>query len=299
LGILTSPRAGTFRHLAHSPGASAAIFQPKAHRQERPIPLTATKTVLLPTAKPGLLNGATVFLDIDGTLLELADDPAAVHADAGTRILLSDLAQRLEGRLSLVSGRSLEQIDQIIGPIAQALPVTGSHGLEYRWNGVWARPERLPVLEDVAEAFATLAHIWPGCLVEEKSFGVAFHWRLAPDARDPAQALAVHLANEHALKIQHGKDLVELRMPGGDKGQAVRRLMARPGMVGTQPVFFGDDLTDEAGFAAARALGGHGVLVGERARDGSSTAATLSLTSPAAVRALLRAFADAPAGLAE
>ncbi|NMN05538.1 MULTISPECIES: trehalose-phosphatase [unclassified Novosphingobium] len=233
-----------------------------------------------------------MFLDIDGTLLELADDPDAVRADGATRALLGDLARRLDGRLSMVSGRSLEQIDRILGPIAQALPVTGSHGLEYRWNGVWARPERLPVLEDVARDFNTLARTWHGCLVEEKSFGVAFHWRLAPEAQQPAQALAVHLAQAHALKIQHGKDLVELRMPGGDKGQAVRRMMARPGMAGTQPVFFGDDLTDEAGFAAARALGGHGVLVGPRALDGSSTAATLSLPSPAAVRAFLRDFAD-------
>jgi trehalose 6-phosphate phosphatase len=215
-----------------------------------------------------------------------------VHADGATRALLGDLARRLSGRLSMVSGRSLEQIDQILGPVTHVLPVTGSHGLEYRWNGTWARPERLPVLADVARDFQALAQAWPGCLVEDKSFGVAFHWRLAPEARGPAEALAVHLAQAHGLKIQHGHDLVELRMPGGDKGQAVRRMMARPGMMGTQPIFFGDDLTDEAGFAAARALGGHGVLVGPRARDGSSTAATLSLAAPAAVRAYLRAFAD-------
>ncbi len=253
----------------------------------------------LPAPRPGLLDGATVFLDIDGTLLELADDPEAVRADGPTRALLRDLAERLDGRLAMVSGRSLEQIDRILGPIAQALPVTGSHGLEYRWNEVWARPERLAVLNDVASAFHSLAQTWPGCLVEEKSYGVAFHWRLAPQARQQAETMAVQLADSHALKIQHGKDLVELRMPGGDKGQAVRRLMARKGMIGTRPVFFGDDLTDEAGFAAARALGGHGVLVGERALNGSSTAATLALPSPHAVRAFLRAFADGTAQVPE
>ncbi|MBB3358989.1 MULTISPECIES: trehalose-phosphatase [unclassified Novosphingobium] len=253
----------------------------------------------LPAPRPGLLDRATVFLDIDGTLLELADDPEAVRADGQTRALLRDLAERLDGRLAMVSGRSLEQIDRILGPIAQALPVTGSHGLEYRWNEVWARPERLAVLNDVASAFHSLAQTWPGCLVEEKSYGVAFHWRLAPQARQQAETMAVQLADSHALKIQHGKDLVELRMPGGDKGQAVRRLMARKGMIGTRPVFFGDDLTDEAGFAAARALGGHGVLVGERALNGSSTAATLALPSPHAVRAFLRAFADGTAQVPE
>ena len=264
----------------------------RGQTQERPIPLTVTKPAVLPAPQIGLLDGATVFLDIDGTLLDLDDDPEAVRADEDTRALLQDLAQRMDGRLAMVSGRSLEQIDRILGPVAQALPVTGSHGLEYRWNDVWARPERPPVLEDVARDFHTLARTWPGCLVEEKSFGVGFHWRRAPEARQPAEALAVHLAEVHALKIQHGKDLVELRLPGGDKGQAVRRMMARKEMVGTCPVFFGDDLTDEAGFAAARALGGHGVLVGSRALDGSSTAATLSLPSPSAVRAFLRGYAD-------
>jgi len=257
------------------------------HAKERPIPVAATTPALLPAPQPGLIAGATLFLDIDGTLLELADDPEAVIADAGLRALLGRLAARLDGRVALISGRSVAQIDRIFGPVAETLPVTGSHGLEYRWNGVWARPERPAALDTVAAAFHALATRFPGVLVEEKSFGVALHWRMAPSARDEGEALAQALADAHGLRLQHGKDLAELRVAGGDKGQAVRRLMARPGMVGTRAVVFGDDLTDESAFAAARALGGAGVLVGSRAHDGSPTAADLSLPDPAAVRAFL------------
>lgn len=263
--------------------------QPPGHQQRSaPIPQLAIKPALLPVPRPALIAGATVFLDIDGTLLDLVDRPEDVVADGDLRALLADLAVRLEGRLSVVSGRSLEQIDAILGPIAEAISVTGSHGLEYRWNGIWARPERPASLDTVAQRFALLAQAHPGSLVEQKSFGVAFHWRQAPGARGAAQALAAQLAKDYGLVVQHGKDVVELRLAGGDKGQAVRRLMARRGMAGTRPLFFGDDLTDEAGFEAARALGGHGVLVGPRALDGSVTAATHSLTSPTAVRDWLK-----------
>lgn len=229
-----------------------------------------------------------MFLDIDGTLIDLTDDPAAVIADTPTRMLLDALYTHLDGRLSIVSGRSLEQIDAILGPIAQRVPVTGSHGLETRYNTILARPERPASLDEVALRLSELAKDWPGVLVEEKSFGVAIHWRANPAAREVAEALAAKLSRIHALRLQHGKDVVELRLPGGDKGQAVRRLMARRGMVGTHPVYFGDDLTDEAGFAAARALGGYGVLIGPRAFDGSATAADLALPSVAALLAYLR-----------
>lgn len=263
--------------------------------------MLAAKPALLPAPRSGLLAQTTMFLDIDGTLLDLTDRPEDVVADGDLRALLANLAVKLDGRLAVVSGRSLDQIDTILGPIAQAIPVTGSHGLEYRWNGIWARPERPASLDEVAQHFSVLARQFPGMLVEEKTYGVALHWRMvAPEsahparnqardqARSQAQALAAQLATIHGLVVQHGSDVAELRLAGGDKGQAVRRLMARRGMGGTTPLFFGDDLTDEAGFVAARDLGGRGVLVGARALAGAETAAIYTLPSPAAVRDWLR-----------
>ena len=99
-------------------------------------------------------------------------------------------------------------------------------------------------------------------VVEEKPFGAALHYRQAPDAGAACDALAETIAARTGLTLQHGKMVAELRVPGGDKGDAVRRFMAEPPMAGARPVFVGDDLTDEAGFRAAEALGGWGILVG-------------------------------------
>lgn len=230
-----------------------------------------------------LLDGASLFLDLDGTLLELVDRPDEVRADDGLRGLLMALAGRLDGRLAVISGRSLEQVDAILGDVAEDLAVSGSHGCEHRWNGVLARPIRPDTLDRVAESFRAFAAQETGLLVEEKSYGVALHYRLNPAIAEPARALAEGLAAQHELYLQHGKAMVELRVAGGDKGQAIHRLMSRPPMQGTVPVFIGDDVTDEPGFVAARELGGHGVLVGTP----RVTAADHVVASPADLRAWL------------
>ena len=99
-------------------------------------------------------------------------------------------------------------------------------------------------------------------LVERKPFGVALHYRQAPEAEQHCRALAMELANETGLQLQSGKMVLELKAPGADKGSALSLFMAGSEMSGTRPVFVGDDETDEAGFEAAARLGGAGVLVG-------------------------------------
>lgn len=230
-----------------------------------------------------LLAGATLFLDLDGTLLDLVDRPDQVVADPALRALLGRLNQRLDGRVAVVSGRSLAQLDAILGDAAPGLALSGSHGSEHRWPGVNAHPHRPPTLDEAGAAFRALAARHPGTLVEDKSFGVAFHYRTAPEAHPAAQALATELAEALRLKFQPGKAMVELRVPGGDKGAAVRGLMERPAMRSTTPLFIGDDLTDEPGFVAAVDRGGAGILVGTP----RETAARYGLADPAAVRAWL------------
>ena len=245
------------------------------------LPPLSSSSSLRPAA--ALLEGASLFLDLDGTLLDLEDRPEDVRADEALRTLLGALGVRLQGRLAVVSGRSLAQIDTILGEAADGLAVSGSHGCEHRWNGVEARPARPPALDRAAERLRAFAGGRPGLLVEEKSFGVALHYRLAPEAEAEARILAAALADELDLCLQPGKMVAELRVAGGDKGRVVHRLMDRPPMRGTRPVFVGDDVTDEAGFVAARALGGHGVLIGAA----RATAADHRLDSPAALRAWL------------
>lgn len=234
----------------------------------------------MPNPPRDLLDGASLFLDLDGTLLEIVERPDAVRADAALRDLLGQLHTRLDGRLAIVSGRSLEQIDAILGEAAAALAVSGSHGCEHRWRGVTARPERPEALDRAAERLRDLVEAEDGLLLEEKSFGVALHYRMNPVAEAKARMLAQELADELELGLQHGKMMVELRVAGGDKGRAIHRLMDRPPMRGTTPVFIGDDMTDEPGFVAARSLGGHGIVIGAV----ESTAADYRIASPAELR---------------
>jgi len=238
----------------------------------------------LPAPPRSLLVSASLFLDFDGTLVEIADRPDSVTVDPELAGLLSRLARRLGGRVAIISGRSIAQLDTLLGPVAQTLALSGSHGCEHRWHGISAHPVRPESLLDVAAAMRVAGVDQPGVIIEEKSFGVALHYRLAPAFEREALLLAERLGAEHELAVQHGKMMVELRVPGSDKGVAVARLMKQPEMAGTTPIFIGDDLTDESAFAAARAAGGHGILVGAT----RATAADYSLPDPAAVIQWLR-----------
>jgi trehalose 6-phosphate phosphatase len=224
-------------------------------------------------------DAISLFLDLDGTLLDLIDEPDEVVADETLRALLLRLAQRLDGRLAIVSGRSIAQMDGILGPMAHEVALSGSHGSEHRWRGVAAHPIRPPALDEALARFRDFAGAHDGVLVEDKSYGVALHYRMAPEIEADAQALAATLAARLDLKYQPGKMMAELRLPGGDKGKAVQMLMARAPMLGTRPVFVGDDDTDEPGFMAAQALGGMGIIVGCR----PNSAAQHRLADPAAV----------------
>jgi trehalose 6-phosphate phosphatase len=243
----------------------------------------ATGATTLPPPPRDLLDSASLFLDFDGTLVDLADTPDGVVVDPALTDLLTTLARRLGGRLAIVSGRSIAQLDALLGPVAQTLAVSGSHGCEHRWHGISAQPVRPDSLRDVAEAMHAASAGAPGVVVEDKSFGVALHFRRAPAFETQALLLAERLGAEHELAMQHGKMMVELRVPGSDKGVAVARMMQRPEMQGTRPVFIGDDVTDESAFVAARAAGGHGILVGSP----RTTAADYGLPHPAAVLAWL------------
>jgi trehalose 6-phosphate phosphatase len=215
----------------------------------------------LPLPPPDLLRDASLFLDFDGTLVEIAETPDAVRVDPALPALLTRLSERMQGRVAIVSGRPADEVRALLAPAE--LPVAGSHGLEIvDAAGSVTAPSRPEGLDAALAAAAAWRDRFPGVLVEDKPFGVGLHFRGAPEAADEAEALARRLADEHGLTIQHGKMIVELRLPGHDKGGAVSLLMAEPLRRHTRPVFIGDDVTDEAGFVAADALDGAGILVG-------------------------------------
>ncbi len=232
----------------------------------------------LPTPPAAALDGAALFLDFDGTLIELADTPDSITVAPGLASLLESLRARLAGRLALVSGRSIDDLETYLS--IPGIPLSGSHGLELRLGDGTRVPLRAPRgIDDVRDRVRRFAGERGGLLVEDKPAGVALHFRLAPAAAAAVADFMERLARESDLIVQHGNMVVELRPRGADKGDAVRALMKQAPFAGARPIFVGDDLTDEHAFAAVAAMGGAGVLVGPP-RD---TAALYRLPSVAGV----------------
>jgi trehalose 6-phosphate phosphatase len=240
----------------------------------------------LPAPSPDLIDGATLLLDFDGTLVPLAETPEAVSVDPELRALLEALRDRLEGRLAIVSGRSVATLRERFG--LEDFLIAGTHGLELGAPGQAVKSAApMPEVDRAERAFEAFAKDRPGVLVERKTLSVALHYRLAPDCAGESRDIAEALAHETGLYIQHGKMLFELRPGGASKGTAVAALMQRPTMAGSRPIFIGDDVTDEEGFVGVSALNGFGILVGEP-RD---TAAQYILERVEAVRHYLSACA--------
>jgi trehalose 6-phosphate phosphatase len=236
----------------------------------------------LPPPPSGLLDGAALFLDFDGTLVELAETPGAIRVPPALGARLARLTRKLEGRIAIVSGRSLDDLETWL-PLP-GIAFSGSHGLELRLADGARLPLSAPVgLDDARERIERFAAGVEGLVVETKPAGIALHYRRAPEAAARAEALMAALAEDHGLAVQRGKAVVELRSEGANKGDAIRAFMADQRFRGARPIVAGDDLTDEHGFATAAALGGAGVLVGSP----RASAARYRLESVAAAAAWL------------
>lgn len=218
-----------------------------------------------------------LFLDFDGTLIELAATPDGIAVPETLAADLAALSQRLDGRLALISGRSIADLERHCGPLA--VERAGSHGAERRradgsLHGPAPRGLPRPALDEIA-GFARTS----GIAYEPKPHGAALHSRAAPELDEACALFMQDVAAAHGLVVKRGKHVAELVRPGADKGRAVRAFMEEPPFAGSRPVFVGDDATDEDGFAACAGLGGFGVSVGPR----KSEAALYRLADPAAV----------------
>lgn len=236
---------------------------------------------------PGLhADAIALFLDVDGTLVDIEREPGAVHVPERLCQILGDLKQATDGALALVSGRSLKQLDRLFSPLR--LSAAGLHGLErrnLRTEVVRAKPN--PAIFDAArERLRAFADQHPGLLLEDKGLTLALHYRQAPEHQEGAAriAKAVIAASRGALVLLEGKMVFELKPPGCDKGEAIAAFMREVPFAGRQPVFAGDDVTDEAGFAIVNRLGGVAIRIGA---DDRPTAAVYGHEDVSAMQAWL------------
>jgi trehalose 6-phosphate phosphatase len=207
------------------------------------------------------------FVDVDGTIAELAPTPSEALVDASMRHSVERLRVASGGALALVSGRPIAQVDAMLG-VAHHV-VAGAHGLERRDanGGLWRHPVDAGSLRRAREHVASVAAAHPSLLLEDKRTSIALHYRAAPALAafaHRAMREARELAGE-AFALQRGKCVVELKPAGEDKGTAVAMLMREPPFHGRVPVYLGDDATDEHAFATVNAMGGHSIKVGRGA----------------------------------
>jgi trehalose 6-phosphate phosphatase len=208
------------------------------------------------------LEGTAVFLDLDGTLAPIEAVPEAVVPSATRTALLIAATKALKGRLAIISGRSIHDVDRILE--GAVVPVAAVHGLERR-NAIGDLLHSAQGFfpDDVRGQVAEFAARYPGVFMEDKGSSIALHFRTAPHARNGIHDLVCGLASTSELMVQEGAMVFELRLRGANKGDALRAFMAEAPFIGAIPAFIGDDLTDEDGFEAAAALGGYGILVGK------------------------------------
>lgn len=214
-------------------------------------------------AAPPKMVGArlSLFLDFDGTLVEIAERPQDVIVAPGLPGALEALRDRLDGRLAVISGRSLAVLDELLG--GTTIAMAGSHGGEFRTAGaIHAEALAEPLPRPLCEALAAFAEQNGPLVFEAKPCSAAVHYRDRPQMGDTLFAFAVELGAKYGAHVKHGKMVVELTMPGSDKGNAVNRFMSMAPFAGSRPLFVGDDVTDEDAFAAVRRFDGGGILVG-------------------------------------
>lgn len=232
-----------------------------------------------------------LLLDFDGTLVPTAPTPDGVVVSDDLRALVAAALRQLDGRLAIVSGRSLEQLDALWGRSLWPVTVAASHGQELRHDGRLRAPPETGIFPRIARATNARFGAAQGVVIELKTFGLGIHYRLAPRLCEAVRDWAEECAAEHGLVIQQGDMVFELRLPGADKGDAVRAIMQRAPFAGSTPVYVGDDLTDIAAIAAARELGGRGIAVGTRIADHADAV----LDAPADLLRRIRALIDGPA----
>jgi trehalose 6-phosphate phosphatase len=231
---------------------------------------------------PTSADGWAFFLDIDGTLVDIAPTPDGVVVPPDLPGLLDRLLARTSGAVALLTGRGLDTIDRLFAPTR--LPAGAIHGSQIRYpDGAVVVAPPAPALAGIRQRLAAFVAGHPGALLEDKGTAVAVHYRSVPALHDAVEAEVreAAAAGGEDLIVQPGKMVFEIRPAHADKGHALATLMANPPFEGRRPLAIGDDVTDETMFAAARRLGGDALRVGTA---GKGSIARNAFATPTDVR---------------
>jgi trehalose 6-phosphate phosphatase len=272
----------------HSPGhiPKQGMPDPAIHSSAGADPELAASALPVITARTAL------FLDFDGTLVDIAPQPELVIVPGDLVELLRSLGAQLGGALAIVSGRKMADLDAFLAPLRP--PTAAEHGAERRLPGGELVQMPAPPLQQVTRVAEALAGAHAGLRLEVKNAAVALHYRQAPQLESLClETLAEAIKLTPGVEMLQGKCVLEIKPAGVSKGSAMLTFMALAPFAGRQPVFAGDDTTDEAGFAAMLTSGGEGIKIGA-----GHSLARYRCNSPAELRrwlhdALARLRADA------
>jgi trehalose 6-phosphate phosphatase len=241
-----------------------------------------------PIQTPPIEESYALFLDFDGTLVDIVDRPEAVMVDPDLPKILLRLQDRLGGALAIVSGRPVAFLDHHFQP--HNFDMAGLHGLEQRISGELqlCDPDEHPQLRRMIGRLKDVVADKAGVLIEDKGCSVAIHWRLAPQEKEfsltTAHAAVEALGSEY--RLQHGKAVAEILPSAAGKGKVIERFLHAAPYKGRRPIFVGDDLTDENGFKTVNDRGGLSIRIGA-----GDTIAKIRLGTPADLRHWLSIWA--------
>ena len=230
-----------------------------------------------------------LFLDVDGTLLDIAPTPSEVIVPPKLPELLMSISKGLDGALAILTGRQLAEIDALFAP-AQFIG-GGVHGAELRTTPGGPIIRAATALPDaLVDELKRLADRLPGIMAEPKGPGFAIHYRQAPELKDAVEAAIRALVAQYPedLVLCPGRKLFEIIPRGYSKGSALRTLAGLPTFAQRTPIMIGDDVGDLPALAAAEKLGG----VGLRVAGGHFGQADFDLRGPNGVVAWLQDLSE-------
>lgn len=230
------------------------------------------------------IRSIAVFLDVDGTLIDIALTPDRVVIPDGLVDLVRELTRHAGGALAIVTGRPIAEVDRFLAPLAPV--AAGVHGAQLRRQPDGAVELRAkPIDADLVAAVQREIGSRPNIMVEAKPTSIAIHYRQAPNLAAELEAVLERILKRSAdhLVLAHGRKVMEIVPRDVSKGDALKLLMELPDFRGRKPVMIGDDVSDQSAFEAATNLGGFGLKVaGER-----FSVADADFANPTEVRAWL------------